>query len=88
MGGRTRREEVPRGEGMGAVSDERNLEREARQEACTHYKIMPKFDEEAAKGLTAHEVRAKWPRFYGECPDCGQRGIYYASYVHYIAGDW
>jgi hypothetical protein len=47
------------------------------------------FDEEAAQGLTVHEIRAKWPRLFGECPrGCGYRGIAYASFVHYLSGGW
>lgn len=35
------------------------------------------------------EVRKRWPRLFGRCPKgCGYEGIYYASYAHYIAGDW
>ena len=35
------------------------------------------------------EVRKRWPRLDGRCPlGCGYSGIYYASYEHYIAGDW
>lgn len=35
------------------------------------------------------EVRTKWPRIVGRCPKgCGEHGIFYASYAHYIAGDW
>ena len=67
---------------------ERDIAKKAREEACTHYKVMPKFDEEAAKGLDCYEVRKRWPRFYGECPDCKQTGVYYASYMHYLMGDW
>ncbi len=47
-----------------------------------------RFDEDAAKGLTADEVRRRWPRFFGTCPHCGYEGIAYASNVHYYAGDW
>lgn len=52
------------------------------------------FDEEAfmqrvlQKPLSPYEVRKRWPRFAGTCQLCGFSGIYYASYMHYIAGDW
>lgn len=37
----------------------------------------------------AAEVRRRWPRLDGPCPlGCGYNGIYYASYEHYISGDW
>lgn len=56
------------------------------REACDHGVT---FDEEAAKGLDAYEVRKRWPRHYGVCPrGCGFTGIAYASYMHYISGDW
>lgn len=58
------------------------------QSECQHLKVMPTFDEGAARGLSASEVRRRWPRFEGVCPDCGQRGVIYASYMHYLAGDY
>lgn len=56
------------------------------QLACTH---GVSFDEAAAKGLGTTEIRARWPRVFGACPlGCGMSGIFYASYAHYIYGDW
>lgn len=55
---------------------------------CEHHGAKVEFDEEAAKGLSAWEVRKRWPRFYGACPDCGVQLIKYASNVHYYSGDW
>lgn len=47
------------------------------------------FDEKEAKGLDAYEVRRRWPRLTGVCPKgCGYNGIAYASYLHYLSGDW
>jgi hypothetical protein len=47
------------------------------------------FDEVAARGLDAHEVRKRWPRLGGNCKlGCGYNGIYYASFMHYLMGDW
>jgi hypothetical protein len=47
------------------------------------------FDVEAARGLNSRTVRAQWPRLMGTCPrGCGFSGIYYASYEHYLYGDW
>jgi hypothetical protein len=35
------------------------------------------------------EIRKRWPRLSGTCPKgCGYQGIWYASYEHYICGDW
>lgn len=41
-------------------------------------------------GSPAHnEIRKRWPRHSGLCPKgCGYYGIAYASYAHYIYGDW
>lgn len=37
----------------------------------------------------ANEVRKRWPRLIGTCPKgCGFHGIAYASFEHYVAGDW
>lgn len=55
---------------------------------CTHPQCSPAFDGNNVRGMTAIEVRVLYPRFSGVCPDCGQRVIVYASFEHYIAGDW
>ena len=46
------------------------------------------FDKEAARGLSSSEICKRWPRFSGICTKCGYTGIAYASYEHYISGDW
>jgi hypothetical protein len=47
------------------------------------------FDVEAAKGLSVAEIRKRWPRLWGNCPlGCGFNGIGYASFMHYVMGDW
>ena len=46
------------------------------------------FDKDQCKGLSAKQVRQKYPRFEGKCETCGYDGIYYDSYAHYIYGDW
>lgn len=56
--------------------------------ACEHKNLPVKFDSDAAKNMSDAEVRKHFPRFYGACPDCGQVMIGYASFEHYIAGDW
>lgn len=48
----------------------------------------PVFDPEAARGLSAEEVRRRWPRKQTTCVKCGETTIAYASFEHYIAGDW
>lgn len=55
---------------------------------CEHTRHMPTFDEVAARGLSADTVRQLWPRYMGQCEDCGQHVILYASFMHYISGDW
>lgn len=62
--------------------------RERVQARCAVHK--PAFDLEAfQKGLlTSETVRRRWPRFSGYCPACGFYGDAYASFEHYIAGDW
>jgi hypothetical protein len=50
------------------------------------------FDEAEAQGLSASEVKRRWPRGWfttdKPCSDCGFTGIAYASAAHYILGDW
>jgi ssDNA-binding Zn-finger/Zn-ribbon topoisomerase 1 len=55
---------------------------------CTHENVKVEFDEEAAKGMDEYQVRERWPRFFGNCPDCGVMLIKYASTAHFIYGDW
>ena len=56
---------------------------------CEHPKLKdPPFDETAARGLSSNEVRKRWPRVEEECPDCGARVVLYASFSHFIHGDW
>lgn len=55
---------------------------------CDHAATIPAFEQSAAIGLSEDDVRKRWPRFEGECPDCGQRIIAYASTAHFVAGDW
>jgi hypothetical protein len=57
---------------------------------CAHSKCIPIYDSERVrkKIMSAEEVRRLYPRFFGNCPDCGQQLIQYASFEHYLAGDW
>jgi hypothetical protein len=57
----------------------------AHRDECNHGVT---FDPEAARDLSADEVRRRWPRFSGFCFRCGFSGIFYASFEHYVAGDW
>ena len=55
---------------------------------CKHPAVTPKFDKEVASGLTVSQVRKRFPRFFGKCPDCDFDGIIYASNEHFLYGDW
>lgn len=55
---------------------------------CQHERCTPAFDEIEAGCMGADEIHKKYPRFNGPCPDCGQKVIVYASFLHYIAGDY
>lgn len=48
-----------------------------------HEKIVH-FDSEKAKDMDTYQVRKNYPRV--QCPACG--AVIYASFEHYIAGDW
>lgn len=39
-------------------------------------------------GLSVQEIREKYPRVTSTCASCGTTTVRYASYLHYIAGDW
>lgn len=59
--------------------------------SCSHSAVTPKMtreEEKEAHALRPHEVRKRWPRFQGICPECNQQVIAYASMAHYILGDW
>ncbi len=55
---------------------------------CTHEGAKVEFDADAARGMSVAEIRKRWPRFMGNCPDCGAQLIKYASWLHYSFGDW
>lgn len=55
---------------------------------CAHAKVMPNYDDKDFEGLDEFEIRKRFPRFHGECPDCGARLILYSSTLHYVMGDW
>lgn len=58
-------------------------------EACDHSMApAPQFDKEAARSMSTSRIRTVFPRFDGPCPGCGVRLIKYASWDHYIYGDW
>jgi len=58
------------------------------QAECTHESVRPPFNQQAAIGVPHQQVRQRWPRFQGECRECGDYTIKYASRNHYIAGGW
>jgi hypothetical protein len=71
---------------LGKDLDERMKEAAKDQPDCDHGVV---FDEEAAKKMTAIEIKRIYPRLCGECPKgCGYNGIAYASAMHYYSGDW
>ncbi len=55
---------------------------------CDHAAVMPTVTDDELNGLSVDEVRERHPRFMGECPECGMALIAYASFRHYLAGDW
>ncbi|MEY5060325.1 MAG: hypothetical protein RIS45_246 [Planctomycetota bacterium] len=48
----------------------------------------PAFDYDACRGMSAEDVRSMYPRHTVQCSRCGATTIRYASFLHYIAGDW
>lgn len=57
--------------------------------SCQHPQVpIPKFDEEKASKMSSDEVRKTYPCKYEHCNDCGSTVTMYASFTHYIAGDW
>lgn len=56
-------------------------------ENCDHG-VTILFDKEKANGMTPDEVRKEFPRGNIYCDKCGYYGVMYASFEHYIAGDW
>jgi len=57
-----------------------------KDDICTH---GIEFNWGLAQHMSSWQVRQKYPRLSGPCPKgCGFSGVSYASYLHYIAGDW
>jgi len=56
---------------------------------CDHARHTPAVpDDDTLCEMSNREVRRKYPRYDGICEDCGAQVIVYASFMHYIAGDW
>jgi hypothetical protein len=56
---------------------------------CNHGVFFDEIEYRKDPNISVAEIRKKWPRGFGLCPKgCGFNGIAYASYLHYIAGDW
>ena len=56
---------------------------------CEHPNMPPvAFDEAECANNDAFWIRQHYPRGYGQCPDCKAHVVRYASFTHYIAGDW
>jgi len=71
---------------FGTQDDAEREDQKERQRECTHGIT---FDEVQGLRMSPINVRRLWPRLFGPCPlGCGYSGIYYASWAHFIAGDW
>lgn len=56
---------------------------------CDHALHTPPFEASVIDPeASTEEVRKRFPRFMGECSECGGYVILYASLEHYIRGDW
>ncbi len=61
---------------------------------CDHGVVFDKVHADSVdpilgRKLTSSEIRINYPRLFGLCPlGCGYNGIAYASFAHYIYGDW
>lgn len=54
-----------------------------------HRYVLERHD--TAAGITAEEIRERWPRLDGKCPlGCGYEGYYYATMNHFSwgYGEW
>lgn len=61
---------------------------EVDSEECTHGVQWPGDDEYLRMNLSSEQTRILYPRFQGTCPLCGYVGIYYASWMQYMGGDY
>lgn len=61
-----------------------------RRTQCRHLAVMPEWDLAEAKRIQAAggSVRARFPRKYVVCSECGWEGVLYASTDQYIMGDY
>lgn len=53
---------------------------------CAHLRHVPAFDP-GQRALPPEAVRQLFPRFAGECEDCGATAIVYACEEHRQAGE-
>lgn len=60
------------------------------EELCDHGVTFDEAAWHARPNMSPTEVRVRWPRLLGKCPrpGCTFEGIAYASYIHYLAGEW
>jgi Domain of unknown function (DUF4326) len=62
------------------------IEDGAAVEDCDH---GVRFDPDVARNMTSSQIRKTFPRLHGTCPKgCGFYGASYATWEHYVAGDW
>ncbi len=58
------------------------------KENCKHEKVPEPFFDETNINHSSDIIKQIYPRIVEKCPDCGSTVIKYASFMHYIAGDW
>lgn len=67
-----------------AIDSLRNPKNTAEDDCPSDHTKLVSFDPATARDLDSSEIRRRWPRV--TCQEC--HTILYASYDHYIAGDW
>lgn len=72
-----------------AEGEDRLLIKLPEHKDCDHGVSFDEAEYKKHPNMSSYEVKKRWPRGFGLCPKgCGFNGIAYASYLHYIAGDW
>jgi hypothetical protein len=69
---------------MVKATESKTMNNQEEQDCVGEHQKLVTFDPVQARDMSSTEIRKRFPRI--TCQECGT--VVYASYEHYIAGDW
>ena len=69
---------------MVKATESKIMNHQDEQDCIGEHQKLVTFDSEQARDMSSAEIKKRFPRI--TCQECGT--VVYASYEHYIAGDW